>query len=90
MVEIPNDDDVSLSEINRGADLGDADLSGAVFIRTDFSGVDLSDASLHGAIFREADLSGANLVGANLTGAVLSTPTSLVPTSPAQPLVMLC
>jgi len=50
----------------RGADLHDADLSGA-----NLRGADLHDANLRGANLRGADLRGAYLRGANLSGANL-------------------
>jgi hypothetical protein len=66
----------------RGADLSDADLSGAylrgAYLRdADLSGAylrdaDLSGAYLRGAYLRDADLSGAYLRGADLRGADLS------------------
>ena len=49
-----------------GADLREANLSGA-----DLSGADLREANLSGADLRRADLRGANLSGANLSGANL-------------------
>jgi len=51
----------------RGADLSEADLSGA-----NLRGADLSEADLREADLSEADLSGANLHGADLSGANLS------------------
>ena len=65
-----------------GADLSDADLSGA-YLRgaymseanlsgADLRGADLSDANLSGADLRGADLSGANMSDADLRGADLS------------------
>ena len=64
-----------------GADLRDANLSGAdlsgAYLRdanlsgADLSGADLSDAYLIGAILRDANLSGANLYSANLSDDVI-------------------
>jgi hypothetical protein len=54
-----------------GADLRDADLSGAVLSDADLSGADLRDADLSGAVLRGADLRGADLRDADLSGADL-------------------
>ena len=55
----------------RGADLRDADLSGANLRGADLRDADLSGADLSGANLRGADLSGADLRRANLRGADL-------------------
>ena len=55
-----------------GADLRDADLSGATLRCANLSGADLRDADLSGATLRCANLRGANLSDANLSGANLS------------------
>lgn len=53
-------------EILRGADLYEANLSGANLQDTDLVGADLRLANLAGADLRSADLTGAILFGANL------------------------
>jgi Pentapeptide repeats (8 copies) len=55
-----------------GANLRDADLSGANLSGADLRDAVLSGANLSGADLRDADLSGANLSGANLRDADLS------------------
>jgi hypothetical protein len=55
-----------------GADLIEADLTGAILSDADLSGADLSGATLHYARLSEADLRAANLRYANLIEADLS------------------
>jgi|APHM01.1.fsa_nt_gi Uncharacterized low-complexity proteins len=76
MVEIPNDDDVSPSDIKREADLTGADLSDACLFNADLGKADLhyadlSDADLTDADLTDVDLSDADLRNADLTGADL-------------------
>ena len=54
-----------------GADLREANLSGADLSGADLREANLSGANLNGADLREANLSGANLRWANLSGADL-------------------
>jgi uncharacterized protein YjbI with pentapeptide repeats len=54
-----------------GADLREANLSGAILFGANLSGANLFEADLSEADLREANLSGANLFGANLGGADL-------------------
>ena len=54
-----------------GANLRDADLSGANLWDANLRDANLSGANLSGANLRDANLSGANLRGANLRGADL-------------------
>ena len=56
----------------RGADLREADLSGANLSGANLREADLSGANLSGANLREADLSGADLREADLSEADLS------------------
>ena len=55
-----------------GADLRNANLTGASFRYTDLRGADLSGVFLNGADLTVTYLGGANLIGADLTGAILS------------------
>jgi uncharacterized protein YjbI with pentapeptide repeats len=55
-----------------GADLSEANLSGAHLIGAELSGANLAGAKLVGAVIPLANLSRANLAGANLAGADLS------------------
>lgn len=68
--EIPNDN-LTLGDIEPGADLMYADLSDASLGGADLSGADLHRADLSGADLQEVDLSGADLRWANLSGAEL-------------------
>ena len=54
-----------------GADLHNADLSGAYLLNADFHGADLHNADLSGACLLGADLRGADLHNADLRGADL-------------------
>ena len=54
-----------------GAELKDADLSGARLSRADLSGADLMGADLSGVLLSDTDLSRAWLWGVDLSGAVL-------------------
>ena len=54
-----------------GADLRNANLTGASFRYTDLRDADLSGVLLNGADLTITNLSGANLIGADLTGAIL-------------------
>ena len=47
----------------RNADFTDANLSGAIFKKSDIRGAKLTRASLEGTSFRDADLSGALIYG---------------------------
>ena len=72
LADEPNGRRANLRNANLiGADLRDADLSGANLRYADLSGADLSGADLSGANLRYADLSGADLSGADLSGANL-------------------
>ena len=64
--------DSVLDAIKSGADLSEADLSGAYLYGADLSGANLSEANLSGANLSGANLSGANLSEAYLSGADLS------------------
>ena len=55
-----------------GADLSEANLSGADLYRADLREADLSEADLYRADLSEANLSGANLSGAELYNAKFS------------------
>ena len=80
-------DDSEKGEVARGADLSEADLTGAFCYRAEFrkailkgailtganlSEADLSEANLSDADLSEADLTGAKLQNANLEGAVMT------------------
>jgi uncharacterized protein YjbI with pentapeptide repeats len=60
--------DLSDANLSDGADLSDADLSGANLRKADLGGANLSVADLGGAELQLAVLSGANLLGADLSG----------------------
>ena len=55
-----------------GANLADADLTGADLTRAYLADANLAGANLTGAYLRDAYLTGANLAGANLTRATLA------------------
>jgi hypothetical protein len=60
-----------IESVDRGADLGGANLRGAYLGGADLGGANLRGAYLGGANLRGADLVGADLGGANLRGADL-------------------
>jgi Uncharacterized low-complexity proteins len=72
MVDIPNDDDVSVSDIKENADLSDADLFDATLRKADLSDADLRRADLSSADLRRADLHRAELGGADVREAKMS------------------
>ncbi|PKV82853.1 pentapeptide repeat-containing protein [Streptomyces sp. TLI_146] len=55
----------------KGADLSDADLSGAVLRRADLRDTNMRGANMHHADLEDALLDGADLLDADLSGAVL-------------------
>jgi uncharacterized protein YjbI with pentapeptide repeats len=59
----------------KGADLSGANLQGANLTDADLSGAALAGANLHRANLTDADLSGADVSGANLNGARFSNTT---------------
>jgi hypothetical protein len=75
-------DDSEKGEVAIGADLSEADLTGAFCYRAEFrkailkgailTGADLSEADLSEADLSEADLTGAKLQNTNLEGAVMT------------------
>lgn len=69
--KIPNDDQLTLDDIEPNVDLAGADLSGAKLRNTDLSGANLSECDMYFADFSDTDFSDANLEEANIKGSNL-------------------